>query len=94
MAPGWCVAGGALGARAANVFQKIFHPRLSPVIAHDLPGFGESDVLASASFAAFGEEPSEVLHGLKVGPRDIYLHDFGAPVEFTSRCRRRSWSLG
>lgn len=32
------------------------------------------------SFAAFGEAISELLARLSIGPRYIYLHDFGAPV--------------
>jgi pimeloyl-ACP methyl ester carboxylesterase len=50
------------------------------VIAPDLPGYGESDVLPSASFAEFAGAISEVLERLGVGPRYIYLHDYGAPV--------------
>ena len=59
------------------------------MIAPDLPGFGESDVLASASFAAFGQAISELLHGLGIGPRYIYLHDWGAPVGFLVAMPRR-----
>ncbi len=50
------------------------------VIAPDLPGFGESDVLPKPSFSAFGQAMSELLDRLGIGPRYIYLHDFGAPV--------------
>lgn len=50
------------------------------VIAPDLPGFGQSDVLPAASFAALAGAVSEVLDRLGVGPRYVYLHDFGAPV--------------
>ena len=50
------------------------------VIAPDLPGFGASDVLPETSFAAFGQAISELLDHLAIGPRYIYLHDFGAPV--------------
>jgi pimeloyl-ACP methyl ester carboxylesterase len=52
------------------------------VIAPDLPGFGESGVLASMSFEAVGKAILEVLDHFSVGPRFIYLHDFGAPVGF------------
>lgn len=52
------------------------------VIAPDLPGFGESEVLASMSFEAVGKAILEVLDHFSVGPRFIYLHDFGAPVGF------------
>jgi pimeloyl-ACP methyl ester carboxylesterase len=50
------------------------------VIAPDLPGFGESDVLQSPSFPAFGHAIAELLDRLSIGPRYIYLHDYGAPV--------------
>lgn len=52
------------------------------VIAPDLPGFGESDVLPAPSFPAFGQAIAELLDRLSVGPRHVYLHDFGAPVGF------------
>lgn len=54
--------------------------RAAHVIAPDLPGFGESDVSPAPSFLAFGEAISELLDRLGVGPRYVYLHDFGAPV--------------
>jgi pimeloyl-ACP methyl ester carboxylesterase len=69
---------------SARTFREIV-PELSQaayVIAPDLPGFGESDVLPAASFPAFGEAISELLNRLAIGPRYIYLHDFGAPVGF------------
>jgi pimeloyl-ACP methyl ester carboxylesterase len=50
------------------------------VIAPDLPGHGESDVLPAVSFAAIGQAISELLERLAIGPRFIYLHDWGAPV--------------
>jgi len=56
--------------------------QLAHVIAPDLPGFGASDVLPSVSFPAFGRAISELLEHLALGPRYIYLHDFGAPVGF------------
>lgn len=67
---------------SARTFREVI-PALSKtawVIAPDLPGFGESDVLPSPSFDSFGEAVSELLEHLSVGPRYIYLHDFGAPV--------------
>lgn len=54
--------------------------QLAHVVAPDLPGFGESDVLATPSFPTFGQAVSELLAQLEIGPRYIYLHDFGAPV--------------
>lgn len=67
---------------SSRMFRKVV-PELSSVafvIAPDLPGFGESDVLPAPSFLAFGEAISELLERLSVGPRYIYLHDYGAPV--------------
>lgn len=67
---------------SARMFREVV-PELSQaayVIAPDLPGFGESDVLPSPSFPAFGQAISELLDGLSIGPRYLYLHDYGAPV--------------
>ena len=67
---------------SARMFRDVI-PELSQaayVIAPDLPGFGESDVLPSPSFPAFGEAILELLDRLSIGPRYIYLHDYGAPV--------------
>jgi pimeloyl-ACP methyl ester carboxylesterase len=67
---------------SARMFRDVI-PGLSHaayVVAPDLPGFGESDVLQSPSFPALGQAISEVLDRLSVGPRYIYLHDYGAPV--------------
>jgi pimeloyl-ACP methyl ester carboxylesterase len=69
---------------SARTFRAVV-PELSQaayVIAPDLPGFGESDVLPAVSFSAFGQAISELLDRLAIGPRYIYLHDFGAPVGF------------
>jgi len=69
---------------SARSFRDVV-PVLSQVayvIAPDLPGFGESDVLPAVSFSAFGEAIYELLDRLAIGPRFIYLHDFGAPVGF------------
>jgi pimeloyl-ACP methyl ester carboxylesterase len=69
---------------SARTFRGIV-PELSQgayVIAPDLPGFGESDVLRPVSFAALGQAISELLDRLAIGPRYVYLHDFGAPVGF------------
>lgn len=69
---------------SANFFREVVPglSRVAYVIAPDLPGFGESDVLPAASFPAFGQAISELLDRLAIGPRYIYLHDFGAPVGF------------
>src|SRR5688500_11529183 len=69
---------------SARMFREGI-PALSQaayVIAPDLPGFGESDVLQSPSFLAFGQAISELLDRLSIGPKYIYLHDYGAPVGF------------
>ncbi|HVI31224.1 alpha/beta hydrolase [Phenylobacterium sp.] len=69
---------------SADYFRHLA-PELSKaayLIAPDLPGFGASDVLPAPSFAAFARAVAELLDRLAVGPRYIYLHDFGAPVGF------------
>lgn len=69
---------------SARTFRGVI-PALAQatyVIAPDLPGFGESDMLSATSFAAFAAAVTELLEHLRVGPRYIYLHDFGAPVGF------------
>jgi pimeloyl-ACP methyl ester carboxylesterase len=58
---------------SARMFREVI-PELSQaayVIAPDLPGFGESDVLQSPSFPAFGQAISELLDRLAIGPRYI-----------------------
>jgi pimeloyl-ACP methyl ester carboxylesterase len=69
---------------SARTFRRLAPMLLDDlfVIVPDLPGFGESDVLASTSFEAMGKAILEVLDHFSVGPRFIYLHDFGAPVGF------------
>ena len=67
---------------SARTFRDVI-PGLAEsafVIAPDLPGFGQSDVLPSTSFGAFTSVVSELLDQLEVGPLFIYLHDFGAPI--------------
>jgi pimeloyl-ACP methyl ester carboxylesterase len=66
---------------SAGYFRDVV-PELSQiayVIAPDLPGFGESDVVPVPSFSAFGQAISELMDHLAVGPRYVYVHDFGAP---------------
>jgi pimeloyl-ACP methyl ester carboxylesterase len=67
---------------SARMFREVIPglSRVACVIAPDLPGFGESDVLPSPSFPAFGRAIAELLDRLSIGPRYIYLHDYGAPV--------------
>jgi pimeloyl-ACP methyl ester carboxylesterase len=50
------------------------------LIAPDLPGFGDSDVLPHPSFRSFGDAVGELLNTLEVRSFYLYLHDFGAPV--------------
>jgi pimeloyl-ACP methyl ester carboxylesterase len=67
---------------SARMFREVM-PALSQaayVIAPDLPGHGESDALPSVSFSAIARAISELLDHLEIGPRFIYLHDWGAPV--------------
>lgn len=67
---------------SSRMFREVV-PALAQaayVIAPDLPGHGESDVLPEVSFPAMGQAISELLDHLEIGPRFIYLHDWGAPV--------------
>jgi pimeloyl-ACP methyl ester carboxylesterase len=67
---------------SARMFREVV-PALAQVayvIAPDMPGSGESDVLPAVSFQAIGQAISELLDRLAIGPRFIYLHDWGTPV--------------
>ena len=67
---------------SSEMFREVI-TELEPfarVIAPDLPGFGHSEPLAAASFERFGKAVAELLEALHIGPRFIYLHDFGAPA--------------
>ena len=67
---------------SSRMFREVV-PALAQaahVIAPDLPGHGESDVLPEISFASIGQAIAELLERLEIGPRFIYLHDWGAPV--------------
>lgn len=81
---------------SAQTFRELIPSvsRSAYVIAPDLPGFGHSDVLPSASFEGFAEAVSELLTVLQVGPRHIYLHDYGAPVGFHIAMREPDRVLG
>jgi pimeloyl-ACP methyl ester carboxylesterase len=81
---------------SSRTFRYVL-PKLSRaafLIVPDLPGFGESDVLTAPSFPAFGQAIFELLEFLSVGPRYIYLHDFGAPVGFEVAMRAPDQVLG
>src|SRR5262245_4838465 len=69
-------------ASSSRTFRDIIPTlsRVAHVIAPDLPGYGDSDPLRTASFAAFGDAIIELLRHLEVSRRFIYLHDWGAPV--------------
>jgi pimeloyl-ACP methyl ester carboxylesterase len=81
---------------SARTFRDVIPglSRAAYVIAPDLPGFGESDVLPSPSFTAFGQAIAEVLDQLAIGPRYVYLHDFGAPVGLQIAMRAPELVLG
>ena len=67
---------------SSRMFREVV-PALAQaahVIAPDLPDHGESDVLPEISFASIGQAIAELLERLEIGPRFIYLHDWGAPV--------------
>ncbi|CDX22629.1 Alpha/beta hydrolase fold protein [Mesorhizobium sp. SOD10] len=67
---------------SSRTFRHVI-PSLSKVayvIAPDMPGFGMSGALPDPSFDRLADAISELLDQLSVGPRYIYLHDFGAPV--------------
>lgn len=67
---------------SSRMFREVM-PALAQaahVIAPDLPGHGESDVLPQVTFPAIGEAIAELLDHLEIGPRFIYLHDWGTPV--------------
>lgn len=54
--------------------------QVAHVIAPDMPGSGASDPLSEPSFDGFIEATAELLDHLNVGPRFLYVHDWGAPV--------------
>jgi pimeloyl-ACP methyl ester carboxylesterase len=67
---------------SARMFREVVPAlaQVAHVIAPDLPGCGESDVLPGVTFQAIGQAICELLDRLAIGPRLIYLHDWGAPV--------------
>ncbi|WP_326540472.1 alpha/beta fold hydrolase [Pseudorhodoferax sp.] len=67
---------------SSSLFRALM-PALSEaayVVAPDLPGHGASDPLPHVSFEAMGDAVTQLLERLGIGPRFIYLHDWGAPV--------------
>jgi pimeloyl-ACP methyl ester carboxylesterase len=67
---------------SSRMFRQVMPPlsQAAYVIAPDLPGCGESDPLPHVTFPAIGQAIFELLDRLAIGPRFIYLHDWGAPV--------------
>jgi pimeloyl-ACP methyl ester carboxylesterase len=67
---------------SSQMFREIVPvlAQVAYVIAPDLPGHGESDPLPEVSFPAMGQAILELLDRLAIGPRFIYLHDWGTPV--------------
>ncbi|WP_006241274.1 alpha/beta fold hydrolase [Mycolicibacterium tusciae] len=67
---------------SARTFRDVI-PALADkvyVIAPDLPGYGQSDVVPCPSFSALSDAISELLERYSIGRRYVYLHDYGAPV--------------
>lgn len=67
---------------SARTFRDVIPglAHVAHVIAPDLPGSGQSDILPAVSFEAFGAAIAELLDQLAIERRFIYLHDYGAPV--------------
>lgn len=81
---------------AGRTFREVV-PVLAPVahvVAPDLPGFGASDPLPETTFSAMGRAVAELLDRLAVGPRFVYLHDYGAPVGLDIAMREPERVLG
>lgn len=81
---------------AARMFEPLMRSLADEcyLIAPDLPGYGESDVLAEPSFCGFGEALAELLEQLGVGPRYLYVHDFGAAATLHLAMRAPEQVLG
>jgi pimeloyl-ACP methyl ester carboxylesterase len=81
---------------SSRTFRNII-PRLSEacfVIAPDLPGFGQSDLIPNPTFARFGDLIERLLEKLGVVSAYLYVHDFGAPVAFDLAMRDPRRVLG
>jgi pimeloyl-ACP methyl ester carboxylesterase len=67
---------------ASHTFRDVIGPlsRRAYVVAPDLPGYGASDPPAEPTFEALAASIDELLAHLGVGPRYLYVHDWGAPV--------------
>jgi len=81
---------------SANTFRDVIPTlaQVAHVIAPDLPGYGASEPLPRPSFEALGDAILELLSHLGIGPRHVYLHDFGAPVGFHVAMKQPESLLG
>lgn len=67
---------------SAQTFRNII-PRLADVcfvVAPDLPGFGQSEVIPNATFSRMADLMEALLARLGVDRTYLYVHDYGAPV--------------
>jgi pimeloyl-ACP methyl ester carboxylesterase len=81
---------------SSNTFREVI-PVLAQscyVIAPDLPGFGQSEMLPVTSFQAYTAVISELVDHLGIERLFIYLHDFGAPVGLRIAMRSPERVLG
>ena len=81
---------------ASGGFRHVI-PGLSEVaqvIAPDMPGSGASEPLADTSFDGLIDATIELLDHLNVGPRFLYVHDWGAPVALGLALRAPEQVLG
>ena len=81
---------------SARMFQQVMPAlaRAAYVVAPDMPGCGESEALPVVSFPHLGQAMLELLDELAIGPRFIYLHDWGAPVGLQVAMRAPDQVLG
>jgi pimeloyl-ACP methyl ester carboxylesterase len=68
--------------------------KVAHVIAPDMPGSGASEPLADTSFDALVDATAELLDHLNVGPRFLYVHDWGAPAALGLALRAPEQVLG
>lgn len=81
---------------SSRTFRNII-PRLAEacyVVAPDLPGFGQSDLVPDPTFARFSDLIEGLLEKLGVVSAYFYVHDFGAPVALDLAMRNPRRVLG
>jgi pimeloyl-ACP methyl ester carboxylesterase len=81
---------------SSRTFRNII-PRLSEecfVVAPDLPGSGESGLIANATFSRFSDLVEGLLGKLAVERMHLYVHDYGAPVALDLAMRDPGRVLG